>query len=97
MRFVVSARRFTLDEGNQPADLALHFRTSKDALKFLVARDPLAQMVGGPGAQNITLTGNALLLLWFQGRIQQALPLTRLRQHKVRLPGSVTQPILKFR
>lgn len=97
MRFAVSDRRFVPDESGMPADLSLQFRTSSDALAFLASRDPLARMIDSQTARNIGMTGNPLLLLWFQGRIQQALPLAGFRQRKVRLPGSVVKPIVNSR
>ncbi len=97
MRFVVRDRRFVADDSEAPADLALRFRTATDALAFLLSPDPLARMIDGQTSPNITLSGNAILLLWFQGRILQALPFSRLHRRRISLPGSVTAPIARSR
>lgn len=94
MCFVVRDRRFGRDDAGHGADLSLHFRNSLDALAFLISRDPLSRMIDAETASSIIVNGNVMLLLWFQGRIQQAVPFARGRRRKITLPGSVTAPII---
>jgi hypothetical protein len=90
--FVVKAGRFVAIQGLREAELVLSFNKAGTALRFLLSGDPLSRLIDGMTADEIALEGNIMLLLWFQGRVSQAMPLSRLRNHRTRLPGSTTGP-----
>ena len=92
--FMVRDRYFIDGEADTPADFALQFSNSTQALLFLIARDPLSRLIDGLARNQVALTGSIMLLVWFQGRIQEALPWARFNKHQVKLPGSRLVPLM---
>ncbi len=91
--FAVADRRFS--SGKEPrsdVDLRLRFGSAKQALRVLLSsKRGVSHMLDGMADDSIVLTGNLILFVWFQGRIQEAMPFASWRRRRQRFPGAYTE------
>ncbi len=74
------------------ADFKLSFATSGEALRMLFTRNGLERMLDGMSRGAISVDGDLLLFMWFQGRLEEAAPFAAARRRVDRFPGAYTQP-----
>ena len=91
--FVVRGRRISGRWGLPArADSTLTFSTAAQALGCLLSRSSVGRILNGILDRTIEHDGNLVLLLWFDGRVQQVAPLREPIRHPARLPGAYVKP-----
>jgi len=92
-RFVARDRFLGVERGTaEYVDLRLRFATSREALGVLTSDRALGRMLDGMARGSVSLTGNLMLFLWFQGRLSEAMPFAARRRRPDRFPGAYTRP-----
>jgi hypothetical protein len=91
--FVVSGRRIRGRWG-QPAqaDFTLRFTSASQALRCLLSPASVGKILNGILDRSIEHEGSLVLLLWFDGRVQQVAPLREPIRRPARLPGAYLKP-----
>jgi hypothetical protein len=91
--FVVSGRRIQGRRG-QPAraDFTLRFTSAAQALRCLLSPTSVGQILNGILDRSIEHEGSLVLLLWFDGRVQQVAPLREPIRRAARFPGAYVKP-----
>jgi hypothetical protein len=91
--FVVSGRRIKGRRG-QPAraDFTLRFTSAVQALRCLLSPASVGKILNGILDRSIEHDGSLVLLLWFDGRVQQVAPLREPIRRRARLPGAYVIP-----
>lgn len=91
--FVVRDRRVRGARGRpDKADFLLRFTSSGQALVILFSPAVVGKLLRGVLDRSIEHEGSLVLLLWFDGRIQQVAPLREPIRRPVRLPGAYVKP-----
>jgi hypothetical protein len=91
--FVVSGRSIHGSPGRPArADFTLRFTSSAQALYCLLSPSSVGQVLNGVFDGSIEHEGSLVLLLWFDGRVQQVVPLREPFRRAVRLPGAYIKP-----
>ena len=91
--FVVSGRRIWGRRGKPArADLTLTFTSSAQALGCLLSPSSVGKILNGILDGSIEHEGNLVLLLWFDGRVQQVAPLREPIRWAARFPGAYVKP-----
>ncbi len=73
-------------------DCLLRFDTTGLALRTFMSRNRANKIVEGVLAGRAEIEGNLMTLLWFEGRIQQVLPLGNQMRPPARFEGAYTAP-----
>jgi hypothetical protein len=91
--FIVSGRRIKGRRGRPArADFTLRFTSAAQALRCLLSPASVGKILNGILDRSIEHEGSLVLLLWFDGRVQQVAPLRELIRRPVRLPGAYVKP-----
>lgn len=91
--FVVSCRRIWGRRGEPTrADFTLTFTTSSQALRCLLSPSSVGKILNGILDRTIEHEGSLVLLLWFDGRVQQVAPLREPIRRRARFPGAYVKP-----
>ena len=91
--FVVRDRNITAGLGFPlEHDCVLRFETTGQALRTFLSRNRVEKIVQGALDSTVQVEGNLMLLLWFEGRIQQVVPIGNQLRRPVRLEGAYTAP-----
>lgn len=91
--FFVSGRRIWGRRGTPArADFTLTFSSSRQALACLLSPSSVGKVVNGVLDGTIEHEGSLVLLLWFDGRVQQIVPLREPIRIPARFPGAYTEP-----
>jgi hypothetical protein len=91
--FVVSGRRIGGRRGLPArADFTLRFTSAAQALRCLLSPASVGRIFNGILDGSIEHEGSLVLLLWFDGRVQQVAPLREPLRWPVRLPGAYVRP-----
>lgn len=91
--FVVSGRQIHGSWGRPArADFTLRFASAAQALYCLLSPSSVGRVLNGVLDGTIQHHGSLVLLLWFDGRVQQVAPLREPFRRAVRLPGAYVKP-----
>lgn len=90
-RGVIGARRSAPEAGCR-----LLFTSAAQALRVFLSRDSVGKIVRGVLDRSIRYEGSLVLLLWFDGRIQQVAPLREPFRGSVTYPGAYAKPCEDF-
>jgi hypothetical protein len=91
--FVVSGRRIKGQRGKPArADFTLTFTSSIQALRCLLSPSSVGKILNGILDRSIEHEGSLVLLLWFDGRVQQVAPLREPIRRRARFPGAYVKP-----
>ena len=74
------------------ADFTLTFTTAAQALRCLLSPSSVGKILNGILDRTIEHEGSLVLLLWFDGRVQQVAPLREPIRRRVRFPGAYVKP-----
>jgi hypothetical protein len=74
------------------ADFTLRFTTSSQALGVLLSPRVVGKILNGILEGTVEHQGNLVLLLWFDGRVQQVAPLREPIRWPARFPGAYVKP-----
>jgi hypothetical protein len=85
--FAARERRFVWGRGaSAQCDFRLRCHDSRQMLGVLLAPDGLGRILTGMAREQIQMTGDLLLFVWFQGRIAEAWPIRK--TPRKRFPGA---------
>jgi len=91
--FIVCGRRISGRWGLPArADFMLTFTTAAQALGCLLSPSSVGKILNGILDRTIEHEGNLVLLLWFDGRVQQVAPLREPIRRPARFPGAYVKP-----
>ena len=91
--FVVNGRRITGRRGQPPrADFTLTFTSSAQTLRCLLSPASVGKILNGILDRTIEHEGSLVLLLWFDGRVQQVVPLREPIRRRAKFPGACVKP-----
>jgi hypothetical protein len=91
--FAITGRRIRGRRGKPAhADFTLTFTSSAQALRCLLSPLSVGKILNGILDRSIEHEGSLVLLLWFDGRIQQVVPLREPIRRRVRFPGAYVTP-----
>jgi hypothetical protein len=91
--FVVTGRRIRGRRGKpSSADFTLTFTSSAQALGCLLSSASVGKVLNGILDRSIEHEGSLVLLLWFDGRVQQVAPLREPIRFRARFPGAYVAP-----
>ena len=89
--YTVHDRTITASRGRPPeADCTLSFAATGQALETFMSVNRVGKIVEGALNGTVQLDGNLMLLLWFEGRIQQVLPVSK--RGPARFDGAYAAP-----
>ncbi len=91
--FAVGGRRIKGRAGRPArADFTLRFTSAAQALGCLLSPSSVGKIVNGILDRTIEHEGSLVLLLWFDGRVQQVAPLREPFPRPARFPGAYVRP-----
>ena len=91
--FVIGEQRIWGGRGKPArADFTLTFTSSAQALGCLLSPSSVGKILNGILDRSIEHEGNLVLLLWFDGRVQQVAPLREPIRWAARFPGAYVKP-----
>ena len=91
--FIVSGGRIQGRRGKlAKADFTLTFASSGQALACLLSPSSVGKVLNGVLDGTIEHEGSLVLLLWFDGRVQQVAPLREPIRFRARFPGAYVAP-----
>jgi len=91
--FHIQNRNISVGNGiPEKYDCLLRFDTTGLALRTFLSRNRANKIVEGVLADKVEIEGNLMVLLWFEGRLQQVIPLGNQKRRPTRFEGAYAAP-----